>query len=111
MTVRTSAGTTFKVSASTPATFDSSGYNALSFTTVGEVTNIGDFGRMYAKIVHNPVGNRGLVKKKGSFDEGALNLALGLDTDDAGQIIMKAGCLSDSDYSFLITTPTLNSIT
>jgi hypothetical protein len=30
MTVRTSAGTTLKVSASTPATFDATGYNALA---------------------------------------------------------------------------------
>ena len=36
MTVRTSAGTTLKVSASIPATFDATGYNALVMTPVGD---------------------------------------------------------------------------
>lgn len=103
MTVKTSAGTTLKVSASTPATFDSTGYNALSFTTVGEVVNLGEFGRVYNLVTHNPVSVRGTVKKKGSFNEGQMALQLGLDTDDAGQILMKAASLSDNDYSFLVT--------
>ena len=103
MTVKTSAGTTLKVSASTPATFDSTGYNALSYTTVGEVVNVGEFGRVYNLVTHNPVASRGTVKKKGSFNDGQLALQLGLDTDDAGQIILKAAALSDNDYSFLVT--------
>lgn len=103
MTVRTSAGSTFKVSASTPATFDAAGYNALTFTTVGEVVDLGEFGREYNGVKHNPLGNRGTVKLKGSFDEGRIDLQLGLDTDDAGQILMKAAALSDNNYSFLVT--------
>ena len=47
MTVRTSAGTTLKVSASTPATFDATGYNALTMTVVGEVSDLGEFGREF----------------------------------------------------------------
>ena len=104
MTTNTSAGTTLKISAATPATFDSAGYAALSYTAVGEITNFGDFGREYAKIEHKPVGSRGVQKKRGSFDEGTMDLSLGLDTDDAGQILMKAAALSDSNYSFLLTT-------
>jgi hypothetical protein len=86
MTVKTSAGTTLKVHATAPATFDASGYNALTMTTVGEVTDLGEFGREYALVTHNPVGSRGTVKKKGSFNEGTMSMSLGLDTDDAGQI-------------------------
>ncbi len=104
MTVRTSAGTTIKVTASQPATYDASGYNALSMTTIGEVTNLGEFGREYALVTHNPVGSRGTVKKKGSFNEGTIAMTVGLDTDDAGQILMKAAAASDNNYSFLITT-------
>ena len=33
-----------------------------------------------------------------------MSLSLGLDTDDAGQIIMKAASLSDNNYSFMVTT-------
>lgn len=104
MTVRTSAGTTLHVSASNPATYNVAGYEALSFTAVGEITDFGEFGREYALVTHNPVGNRGTVKKKGSFNEGTMNMSLGLDTDDAGQIILKAASLSDNDYSFKVTT-------
>ena len=104
MTVRSSAGTSIKISAGTPATFDSAGYTALTFTTIGEVTDLGEFGREYNLITHNPLGTRGTVKLKGSFNEGSISMQLGLDTDDAGQILAKAASLSDNDHSFVIQT-------
>lgn len=104
MTVRTSAGTTLGISASNPATFNIAGYDALSFTSIGEITDLGEFGREYNLVTHNPIGSRGTVKKKGSFNEGSMTLQLGLDTDDAGQILAKAASLSDADYSFKLTT-------
>lgn len=104
MTVRTSAGTTLKVSANAPATFNTAGYSALTFTAVGEITDLGEFGREFALVTHNPVGTRGTQKFKGSFNEGTMNLTLGLDTDDAGQVLMKAASLADSAYSFEVTT-------
>jgi len=104
MAVRTSAGTTLHVSAGTPASFDVVGYEALTFTAVGEVTDLGEFGREYSLVTHNPVGSRGTVKKKGSFTEGSMAMTVGLDTDDAGQILLKAASASDADYSFKVTT-------
>jgi hypothetical protein len=106
MTVKTSAGTTLKVSATIPETFDQAGYESTDvvYSTVGEVVNFGEFGRVYNLVTHNPVATRGTQKFKGSFNEGAMELELGLDTDDAGQVIMKAAALSDSDFSFLVTT-------
>lgn len=104
MTVRSSAGTTIGLSSSAPATFNAAGYSALTFTTIGEVTDLGEFGREYNLITHNPIGSRGTVKLKGSFNEGSINMTLGLDTDDAGQILAKTASQSDNDYSFVITT-------
>ena len=104
MSVRTSAGSVLRVSAAAPATFDVTGYAALTWATVGEVTDLGEFGREYALVTHNPVGSRGTQKFKGSFNEGTMSLSLGLDTDDAGQILMKAGSLSDDAYSFELET-------
>lgn len=104
MTVFSSAGSTIKISSAKPATFDGTGYAALSFTAIGEVTDLGEFGREYNLITHNPIGNRGTVKKKGSFSEGSITLQLALDTDDAGQILAKAASTSDADHSFVITT-------
>lgn len=104
MSVRTSAGSTLRVSAAAPATFNEAGYAALTWAAVGEITDMGEFGREYALVTHNPVGTRGTQKFKGSFNEGTMSLSLGLDTDDAGQILMKAGSLSDLAYSFEVET-------
>jgi len=103
MTVATTAGTTIAVSASAPATYDSSGYGALSFTTVGEVTNLGSFGREYALVTHNPIGTRATQKYKGSYNEGQIAMEVGLDTDDAGQDLLATASASDSNYSFKVT--------
>lgn len=104
MTVKTTATTILRVSAGIPATFDAAGYAALTYTTVGEITSIPEFGREFQLTTHNPIATRGTQKYKGSFNEGSIALAMGLDTDDAGQVIMKAAALSDSLYAFLITT-------
>lgn len=103
MTVYTTAGTTIAVSASAPATFDSSGYSALSYTSIGEVSDLGEFGREYNEVTFNPIGNRGTRKYKGSFNEGTLTLQVGLDTDDAGQDLLYTASGSDSAYAFKVT--------
>jgi hypothetical protein len=43
------------------------------------------------------------VKRKGSYNEGTMDLKLALDPDDAGQIIAKAASISDDDHSFELT--------
>lgn len=103
MAVKTSAGTVLRVSSGVPATFNAAGYAALTYTTVGEIVDLGEFGRSYALVTHNPIDNRGTVKAKGSFNEGQLALQLGLDTDDAGQIILKSASTSDNNYAFKVT--------
>jgi hypothetical protein len=109
MTVYTSAGSTLTISASAPATFDGSGYAAVFAESpgpavVGEITDLGEFGREFALVTHMPVGSRGTQKFKGSFNEGTMAISLGLDTDDAGQILMKSASISDNNYSFMVTT-------
>lgn len=104
MTAATSAGTTLHISAGVPSTFDDTGYAALTYTAVGEVTDLGEFGREYNLVTHNPVGNRGTVKLKGSFNEGSMQVQLALDTDDAGQILAKTASKSDANYAFKVTT-------
>ena len=107
MAVQTSAGATLRISASQPTTYNEAGYEALFDASpapalVGEITDMGEFGREYALVTHNPVGDRGTVKFKGSFNEGTMSLSLGLDNDDAGQILMQAASVSDDNYSFAV---------
>jgi len=104
--VSTGAGTTIGIVLAAPGTFDAAGYAALTFIPIGEVTDIPDFGREFEMIAHKPISSRGTVKKKGGFNEGSIDLKLGLNTDDAGQVLLKAAALSDVDYSFKITCPT-----
>jgi len=101
MTAMTSAGTTLAISAGTPATFDEAGFEALAFTTIGEITSLdGDIGRVYNLVTHNPLATRATVKKKGSYNSGSVTIPLALDKDDAGQVLVEAALTSDSDYSF-----------
>lgn len=106
MTVRSSAGSTLEVSTSQPATYDYAGYEAssMNYQRIGEITDLGEFGREYVVITHNPIGTRATKKLKGSYNEGQMAMTLGLDTDDAGQIILKAAVSSDNDYSFRLIT-------
>jgi hypothetical protein len=103
MTVRTSAGSTLAIAAAQPATYNAAGYAALTPTIIGEITDLGEFGRDYALVTHNPVDTRATVKRKGSYNEGTMDLKLALDPDDAGQIIAKAASISDDDHSFELT--------
>lgn len=100
----TSAGSTIGVSAALPATNDDTGFNALTFTLIGEVTDLGEFGKVYNRVDHLPLASRQIVKRKGSFDNGTIQMVAALDNDDAGQIILQAAADSDNAYAFEITT-------
>lgn len=105
--VHTAAGTVISICASTPATFDTTGYTATNmvFTPIGEITDGGEHGKTYAEVTHKPIGSRGVRKFKGSFDIGKKSLQLALDQVDAGQIIAKQAADSDNDYSFCVAYP------
>lgn len=102
----TSAGSTLGVSATLPTTFDNNvttGYASLTFTTIGEITDLGEFGRQYNRVDHLPLASRQIVKRKGSYDNGTMTVVCALDEDDAGQVIMKAAAGSDNSYAFRVT--------
>ncbi|MEQ8409127.1 MAG: hypothetical protein RKH07_12710 [Gammaproteobacteria bacterium] len=91
MTAKRSAGVKIHISASTPATFDDTGYEALAdFTKIGEVTRISGFGPRWNNETHNPLEHDGTEYLKTNKDAGALTVEMALDTDDAGQIKVKA---------------------
>jgi hypothetical protein len=69
-----------------PATFDATGYAALTYTTIGEITDLGEFGREYNLVTHNPVATRSTSRRR-AFNEGAMTLQLAIDEADAGQVL------------------------
>lgn len=98
--IQSAAGASLRITASAPATFTVAGYAALAFTRIGEITDLGEFGREYNVITHNPIDTRATRKLKGSYNEGQMQLQLALKTDDPGQIIAKQASESDADYYF-----------
>ena len=103
MAVQTSAGTTIGISAGLPATDDAAGYGALTFTPIGEVTDLGEYGKVFNLVTHNPIATRRTEKFKGSFNEGSISMGIGEDTSDAGQILLDTAVESDANFSFEIT--------
>lgn len=100
MTGKTIAGSALYISAGLPATEDEAGYAALTFTKIGEITNLGSRGRTYTITSHLPIDSRRAEKYKGSYDEGDPDYALAIDKDDAGQILANTANKSDDNYSF-----------
>lgn len=102
MTIQSAAGASIGISAAAPATYNVAGYEALTFTNIGEVTDLGEFGREYNLITHNPIDTRATKKLKGSYNEGQISLTVALDTADAGQNLAKTASASDADYSMVV---------
>ncbi len=96
----TSAGTTISLTDSEPTTYDSAGFDGLTFTEVGEVSDLGEFGREYAEVTFNPLGDRRTVKRKGSYNDGNISMSVARVPSDAGQTLLQAALDSDDSYYF-----------
>lgn len=103
--IRTSAGSSLAVTSTKPATYTEAGFKAIDaqFTKVAEITDLGEFGRQYNLVTHNPLDTRRTGKRKGSYNDGSITVPLARDTADQGQAVMKAALLSDESYSYRIT--------
>ena len=99
---KSSAGTTFSVCATLPSTYDAAGFGALSYTAVAEVTDMGQVGKVYSKVTHNPVGDRKTYKLRGSYDNGTIALKMARAFTDGGQTLLVAAAASDIAYSYKI---------
>ena len=99
----TTAGTIISISASLPASYNSTGFSALTYTSIGEVTDIGDIGKTYNSVTHNNLADRKTYKLKGNYNNGTMSLSLASAPSDAGQAIALTALDDDDDYSFKIT--------
>jgi len=88
------------VSAAAPATYDASGYGDLTWTDVGEASEIPEFGAAYSPVTFTPL-KTGIVNKfHGELNYGSITVPLGYDSADAGQIILLAALASKNEISF-----------
>lgn len=99
----TTAGTILRVSATLPATNDAPGFAALTYTTVGEVVDLGSYGKKYNLVSHNPIDDRKTVKRKGSYNSGTMSLKMARVPSNAGQAILVTASNSDAAIAVKIT--------
>ena len=98
----TSAGTKLFISSAAPATYNSTGFAALAWTEIGEVSEMGEFGRQYNLVTFNKLGDRRTVKRKGSYNDGTIACQMARVPSDAGQTILTTAVNSDNSYSIKI---------
>ena len=96
----TSAGSIISVCEDAPATYNQVGFEALTFTEIGEVTDMGEFGKTYNVVTHMRIADRQVVKRKGSYNNGTMALQMARVPSDEGQAILVAAVDSDDSYSF-----------
>lgn len=96
-------GGTIGVVASTPATFDASGFGALSYTTVGKIVSWGPVGDTSADIAIPLLSGR-VEHLNGAVDGGEIAFTVRFDTD-SGQTILVNNSNGSTNLSFKITDP------
>lgn len=113
MAVNTAAGSTFAIGPqaayATTVDWDDSeadiitAFEALTWTEVGEVEDLGEFGDEASEITFTALANRRVRKFKGTFDAGTVTVQAGSDPADPGQLAMIAAFASDLDFPFRVT--------
>ena len=101
----TSRGTTLGLVSGAPASFNETGYDALTYTNCGELSALGEFGAEYGLITIQNL-NEGTVRKlKGSRNNGSVDVELLFDSADSGQTALETALASNSPYSFKVDLP------
>jgi hypothetical protein len=108
MSVQTSTGVTFWVFAGEPATHDDTGFAALAWVKVGEVTDLPSIGPVVSQVNHSPLESGIIQTHKGFTDMGGGDVPMGRDIVDAGQVILKEaviGTTKNTEHSFKFLYP------
>lgn len=100
MQIESMAGVLLYISAAAPATYDATGYAAVAYTAIGEITDVGNHGKTHAEIKVNTLGSAGTQKLKGSFDLGTKSLKIAVDNDDLGQQMLFTALASYANATF-----------
>lgn len=98
----TSAGSAIYISAGVPATIDAAGFGALSYTKIGDVSDLGAVGPKVGNVTHVPVDQSTTFKFKTIVDNGSMALKGARVTTDAGQTILIAAVASYAAYAFKV---------
>lgn len=89
MSVQSASGCKFYIGPSNSVATTEAAYDALSYTEVGEIENIGEFGDAIKQIDFTALADARVRKFKGSKDAGTITIDFGLDPDDTGQAALE----------------------
>ncbi len=80
-------------------------FQGLGYTQVGTVENLGEFGRLFETVTFNSISSGRTLKLKGPYNDGQMQLGVGADLSDAGQILLaQYGDATDQNtYPFKIS--------
>ena len=101
MAQQTAAGSKIYIGTTAAATSQAN-FESDTFTEIGEVTNIGDFGKVYQDIPTNTINQRQTKHAKGAYDQGTLELQVYMDVTDSGQDAVQTALDSDDEYNIKI---------
>ncbi len=87
-----------------PATVDSTGFGALTYTTIGKIASFGEVGDTAADTTVDLLDGR-IEHVNGAKDGGAVPFTIRADADDLGQPILKAQSNGNNEVSFRIVDP------
>lgn len=96
MAVFSTLGTCLSVSVAAPATHNSTGFAALTYTQVGEIESIGDVTQSRAAITFKNLCTGKTSTLKGSEEGVNIAVTVALDRDDAGQTLMSTAYASNT---------------
>lgn len=104
--LHTLSGATIAISGTVQnSDLDQSGFEALSYTQIGNVGSIGAYGNDTNIVTYNTLDRQVQQKQKGITNAGDPAIEVARDDDDAGQVAMAAaGAISSRDsYAFKVT--------
>jgi hypothetical protein len=87
--ITSSVGTEVSVCASSPATYDAAGFNALVWSLCGELAELPAYGAEATLATHTPLKTGIVAKRRGSVNYGSLTLTMAVSDADTGQGILR----------------------
>lgn len=98
-TVKTASGSAFSISIATPATFNQTGYEALTYTAVGSVISGSKLGGTINNATFEPLTDEVTQNVAGNKTIDPLTVQLAYDSSDAGQALFKSlTTVGDANY-------------
>lgn len=99
----TLAGATVSISTTAVSLpLDAAGFAGLTFTEIGSVGNLGDYGAAPNIISYNTLDTEVTSKAKGVEDAGELSIEVARIFDDPGQILVRAAAATKFNYAIKI---------